>query len=346
MDCRKAKQRLNKSGAFSDKEFLEHLESCPDCTREANAARLLDKSFQTVGQEYENEATPLSTIQSKVTEKIKNDLKKEIGIMTQIKNEVSRRPKLVAGLALAITVFLFITLVPFSYTRIVGYDVAFSDVGELEKEQLRQIDNGLSALGFNNISINGSNSSISITGLPTRAAAEEVTILINSIIGKAINSQIKAITETVSGSLYAQALEKKRTIEINARGKSSDEIREEIRRKLIAEGFSDPEVFIEIVGDSVIDISVKMSDTDTKNTTEGVLELKISADTDSFEMPVMEKVSDELKIDMEGKTDAEIKAEIEEKLAREGKEGAKVEVITRPDGQKEIRIEIEKEIEK
>jgi len=318
MDCRKAKQRLNKSGAFSDKEFLEHLESCPDCTREANAARLLDKSFQAVGQEYENEVTPLSTIQSKVTEKIKNDSKKEIGIMTQIKNEVSRRPKLVAGLALAITVFLFITLVPFSYTRIVGYDVAFSDVGELEKEQL----------------------------LPTRAAAEEVTILINSIIGKAINSQIKAITETVSGSLYAQALEKKRTIEINARGKSSDEIREEIRRKLIAEGFSDPEVFIEIVGDSVIDISVKMSDTDTKNTTEGVLELKISADTDSFEMPVMEKVSDELKIDMEGKTDAEIKAEIEEKLAREGKEGAKVEVITRPDGQKEIRIEIEKEIEK
>lgn len=344
MHCQRAKRLLNNNREFSDKELLEHLKNCPECTREADAARLLNKAFQEAGEKYKNKATSLHIIQSNVIQKLKNDSIKKRGFMTQIRSEVNRRPKLAAGFILTIAVFLFITLVPFSYTRFVGYEVAFSNVGHLEDEQLQEIDDGLLALGFKDISVDVANSAINISDIPSTAMAEEVVIFVNSMIGKTINSQIRTVFETVSGSLYAQVLEKNRTIEIDAKGKSTDEIREDVTQKLIAKGFSDPEVSVKKLGDSIIDIYVNMKDSTENKMRQAAFELRISENSDRFEIPVMEKESADLDIDTEGKTNAEIKAEIEAKLAREGKEGAKVEVISRPDGKKEIKVDFDKEI--
>lgn len=346
MDCQEAKQRLNSTNLFSDKELLKHLENCSECAHHSNAARLLNKAFLAMDREYKNETTPLNIVQSNVIEKLKYETNKKRGFMTQIKNEVSRRPKLAAGFVLTVAVFLFITLVPFSYTRIVGYEIAFSNVGPLEDGQLQKIDDELLKLGLNDVSVKVANSNINISPLPNRAIAENVAIHINSMIRKSVNLQIRTITEMVSGSLYAQVLEKNRTIEIDAKGKSTDEIREEIMQKLIAEGFSNPEVTVDKSGDSIIDIHVNMTDSSENKMRQAEFELQISEDSDSFEIPVMEKSSGELDIDMEGKTDAEIKALIEEKLAREGKEGAVVNVKSRPDGKKEITVDFEKKITK
>lgn len=141
----------------------------------------------------------------------------------------------------------------------------------------------------------------------------------------------------------AQVNEKQRTIEIHAKGKTSDEISDEIRQKLIEEGFSDPKVDVSRSEDSTIKINLNLSDSAMGNATEGILELKISADVETFEMPVMDKAPGKLDIDVDGKTDEEVKALIEEKLAKEGKEGAEVKVTTTLEGKREIKVEIKEE---
>lgn len=344
MDCREAKRRLNNPELLPDEELLKHLENCPDCNREADAAKLLNEAFLSAEDDLNIETTPLTFIRSKIENSNIISTKKERGIMAQIKDQARRRPKLTAGFVLTFAAFLFITLVPFSYTKIVGYEIAFSNVGDLENDQLMKINKGIMALGYDDVSIEANRSGITVSKLSSRLAAAEVLILVNSIVENAINSRIQTVTEKVSGSLYAQALDKRKTIEINAKDKTTDEIKDEIKRKLIAEGFTDPEIAIRKEGDSIIDVRIKISDSTENKMQKGALELKISADTDSFELPVMERSSEELDIDMEGKTDAEIKAAIEEKLAREGKEGATVEVITTPDGEREIKVKLEKEV--
>jgi len=140
-----------------------------------------------------------------------------------------------------------------------------------------------------------------------------------------------------------QVSEKQKTIEIQAKGKTSDEISDEIRQKLIEEGFSDPKVDVTRSEDSTIKINLNLSDSAMENATQGILELKISVDAETFEMPVMDKAPGKLDIDVEGKTDEEVKALIEEKLAKAGKEGAEVKVTTTQEGKREIKIEIKEE---
>ena len=345
MHCREARNRLNNKYGLSDEEFLNHLRSCPACARDADAAGLLDKAFILANKGGNDKPTSFESVKLAVMKRYENNIK-ERSVMDQIKDQINQRPKLAAGFILALIAFLFITLVPFSYTRIAGYEVIQSGVADASNLENGNFEKAMAAIGYGDAQVEFNGKDIIVSNLPTRASAREVAVLMDSIIGSAREQIINTITQRISGSILAQVLEKQRTIEIDIKGKTTEEIREQIRQKLIAEGFMNPEIDVRADSDGVIDVYVKVARDTLDNKMEKALELKITADTDSFDLPLMESsIEERFDIDTEGKTNEEIKAEIEQKLAAEGKEGAVVKVTTRPDGKKEITVDLEKKVE-
>jgi len=342
LHCKEVIRLIDSHAGELDREVTEHIKSCPSCARAAEAAGVLRNTLDAATNNDIGDATPFDRIRSR-TEAAVNARKENI--MEKVKNQVGTRPRLIAGLGLAIVVFLFITLVPFSYTITVGYEVAFTNIENLEQIPAERVINAVKTLGYDKARIKVFPGQMTIGNLPSYLAAKEVSAAVRTVTGIEAVPEIVPIRQTVSGSLYAQVMDKMK-IEVSTEGKTDAEIAEEIRQKLIANGFDEADVKVTSEGDEKkIDVSVSRSGAEGEQETESRIELKlIDEGSDiSFDAP---QPAERLEIDAKGKTNEEIKAEIEAKLAAEGKEGAKVEVTTNADGQRQIKVEFEKEDKK
>jgi len=339
LHCKEVIRRINNSAGELDREVTEHIKLCPSCARAAEAAGALKNALDAAVSNDIGPVTPFDRVRASVETA---DRERKESYMDKVRNQIGGRPKLVVGLGLAVAVFLFITLVPFSYTITVGYDVVYSDLDNFGRDQGDRLIGALNALGYNEAQVKMTPGSLTIANLPDYMAAKEVSAAFGAVTGIEAVPELEPVTRTVSGSLYAQVRDKMK-IEVDTEGKTDAEIAEEIRQKLLAEGFDQADVKVTTSGDEKkIDVSVSSSDGDMQG--ENQLELHLKGDDSnniSFDSP-----ADRIEIETEGKTNEEIKAEIEAKLAAEGKEGATVEVTTDADGQREIRVEYEKEINK
>jgi len=343
LHCKEVIRRIDNFAGELDREVTEHIKSCPSCARAAEAAGLLEQVLKAAPNNDIDDATPFDRIRSRVeAEAIKA---RKGSIMEKVRNQASARPKIVAGLGFAVAVFLFLTLVPFSYTITTGYDISYAGLKNSSQISTDRLTEAMTALGYENVSINFTADGMTIGNLPNYLAAKEVSAAVAAIAGIGAIPVIEPIRQVVSGSLYAQVVDKMK-IEVNTEGKSDDEIAEEIRQKLLANGFEEADVSVTTDGDEKkIDVSISKSGVEGDQETESRIELKLIDDGSdiSFDAP---QPAERLKIDTEGKTNEEIKAEIEAKLAAEGKEGATVEVTTDADGQRQIKVMFEKEVKK
>lgn len=338
MRCKEVIRRINNSVA-PDSEMREHIKSCPACARAFKAASILNNALKSE-KEKSIETTPFAEIRSRIIRKTAE--KKKESIMSIMKNQINRRSGLVTGLSLAVIVFLFITLVPFSYTTTVGYDLVYANLNEANITP-GQLPRALAALGYEDAGIEFDGGNCLISGLPDKQAAREVAIAVKALTGFQADPQIRPITGVVSGSLFAQVREKLH-IEVETEGKSDQQIADEIRQKLETV-YTNPTVTVTTSGGErqitmdINDSGVNVAGDSTRDVKR--IELHVG-DTDniSFETPAGVSCAN---LDIEGMTDAEIEAAVRAKLAEEGENVESVDITTNADGKKEIKIKVEKE---
>ncbi len=260
--------------------------------------------------------------------------------MSRITSQFNRRPRLLAGFGLALVAFLFVTLFPFSYTRTIGYTVAFNNIGEVSNQASEGLVKVLSSMGYNDINIMMTGAEFKIIGLPTREAAREAGLAFQKLAGVDVEPVINMVTEKASGSLYAQAVDKQRTIEIDAAGKSDSEIQAELTQKLSEAGYqANVSVTTEPGGERKVMVDMSKDAGDTSEREEVTLICKDGSDSAKLGigLPIP------LKLETEGKTDEQIIQEVRAKLAQQGINNADVTVSAGPDGKKRVEVKVQKE---
>ncbi len=243
-----------------------------------------------------------------------------------------RRPVLsgavgVAALAAALLV------VPVSYQHTTGYSVQLSArVPQGDDAVAQRISAEFAkALGATNVSVqsDGGDRVAFVADVPMRARssvnaaasafAREITRK-----GCAASAVVTPRVERVSGSVYAYAADAVNEIRVNATGKSDGEIASEIKTQLESHGFASPDVEVTSEGDKR-QIKVTLSKTSTSTDADAPAPAEpptiTVTDDDKEATSTSEQKRVELRVDHEevaGKTDAEVKALLEEKLRAQG----------------------------
>jgi hypothetical protein len=254
MRCHEAKRLLNE-GEISNRKLAEHIQQCPDCAREAQAAGLIRKSMDSLRNEDTPEATPFSEIRSSLETHSATPSRKEYSRMAEITRKMAARKKFSFGLGLAAAALLLFTLVPFSYDRVVGYDVEISGINPNQTININPIVQAMSGLGYDNISVStnyaSSGTSVQIMNLPDKKAAQEASAVFSTLTGLSGDVEFSPKVEAVSGSLFAQVKEQLFTVEIEASGGTPEEIQANIEAQLASMGISGAEATVNQDGDQM-----------------------------------------------------------------------------------------------
>lgn len=342
MGCREAKRRLNETGEI-DSELRKHLDKCPECSREVSAWQLIETTLENARNDREEPATPFAEIRAKITADRGLKKEKENSIMSEVQKQIASHRRFSIALVVAVAVFAFVVLVPFSYDRTVGYNVAYTGLDseyEFSPEMLKGI---LTSLGYERADVelthNGSFVDYRISDLPSKTAAREASAAFASLSGYTGMPVITPIIKTVSGSLYAQAKDKLVKIEIESKGKTDAEVRAEIEKKLAADGHSNPQVTVTTKPDGMREIRIGIEESSETGKKEKRLEIIAKED-----QPIkIKEPSLEISVDSKDKTNEEIREEIKQKLAAEGVKDADISVTTDSSGKRKIEIEVKRE---
>jgi hypothetical protein len=322
MRCHKVRLSLVKNEPING-QLSEHLKTCSSCSQIAEAQGLLFKALDRVRAEEPQGSTPISVVRSAVAMRLNEE---ETSIMTKMKSVFSDHKPLGYGIVFGVLSLIFFLAVPFPYQRIVGYNVALSGIpAEIPGADLSR---AMSALGQDRAAIKvmatGTGFDYEISNLPTKETAREVGAAVAALAGTTSVPEITAKYETVSASLYAQARERMVRIEVDGEGKTDDQIKAEIESKLAAHGLTPAFVFVKTDPDGKRNVKLEIEHIGGDSV--GGLETTIE-------------------VDSRGKTDAQIEAEVKEKLAQQGHPNASVTIQSAgPDSLREIKIEIQDSI--
>lgn len=158
MRCAQARQRLIAShgDAGDDRELIRHLQTCSECAAFARAERALGRDLAAVAAEKGVDDMPLSTIRSRVEAQLRETAHpkfKEVSLMSAALRQIKRRPALSFSMATLVVVLFVATLVPFSFTRTVGYEVAIAGVNRDLAVDTAKVSTLLNALGVKDAAV-------------------------------------------------------------------------------------------------------------------------------------------------------------------------------------------------
>lgn len=318
MRCRQARIRLEKQSKI-DAELIEHLNGCPECSQLARAQEILSSSFRSLRSESELPSSSLAVIRARMATL---EDSKEQNIMSNLKNSIKSHPRLGLGVTFGLLALLFLVLVPLPYQRVSGYNV---QIGGIDSSiPIPELVQAIKTLGYENTSIrveeSGTNATLAFGNISDLKAARGLVAAIKTLAGTTDSPKITPQFETVSASLYAQAREKMVKIEVDGTGKTDDQIKAEIEAKLAAQGFDKPLIYIK-------------SEPGGKKHIQ--MELKSTGDNP---MPPQTTIE----IDTKGKSDDQIKMEIQNRLAAEGHPEAQISLTTTgSDSSMERKLEIQ-----
>lgn len=341
MRCRKLERHLSKSRELTD-ALRGHLDNCPDCARLAEAESLLVTTLDAKREQVTDSATPLNVVRAQVEARLAARDKQETRLMDTVNQKINRRPRLTWGLAAAVAVLLFVTLVPFGYEVTVGYGVACTGMGAETAAYQPALTEALTALGYDasvSVSHNGDQVDYLITPLPTYQAAREAAAALTTITGANEGIEINPIIEEHSASLYAQVRDQIITVEVETDGKTDEEIAADIKAKLAEQGILSSTVNVTTQADGQRMIQIDM-ETEAQATGEQQMMFLGSKDGDAqFQLTdFSEGGLETIVAESEGLSDAELETLIEQKLAEKGLVGADVTVATDADGKRQIQI--------
>lgn len=253
--------------------------------------------------------------------------------MLGVKYLFASNRKLSLAVVTSALVFAFITLVPFEYHRTIGYEASFASADMAGRVNPTELTNVLKGLGYRNVEISVAKeldgARCIVKGLPSRSAVREATAVLAGMAGFEGEPSVTPMVETVSGSLYAQVACELRADAFNFKfeGKTDEEIKSMIQERLTAQGCTNAVVSIDRIGTSPsgepkLKITVRMGE----------------GSTDGAKCSLDDLNLDDLDIQDKTKTDTEIKALIEQRLASRGITGMQVTVTTQADGRRAAMI--------
>jgi hypothetical protein len=263
--------------------------------------------------------------------------RKERNIMSQLQNKIKSHPRFSLIFASAVAMLLFTILVPFSYQKTIGYQVEYAVGDASQAPSADALNAALAAIGQNEakatFTYSENTGKCLISVLPNMKAVRETQALIASIMGTFSEPRVSPIVEIVSGSLYAQAKDKAIKVEVDGSNKTDEQIQDEIKSKLEAQGFKGTVVYVKSNRDEVGSDSSKQIK----------FEITMKGDCCISDSNASGANLQCIQIDGRGKTPEQIEAEVKARLAEKGMTNAKVEVTgdsTDSTPRQEIKIEI------
>lgn len=343
MRCAEARRRLNRKDEY-DSELVRHLSECAACSREARADHLLNLALADARTKDDSSVTPFADLRKSLTARLNGESRKEKSFMSTAGKQMRKHPKSSLGLALAAAVFVFVVLVPLPYNQIIGYEVSFRDAYSGQDLPAEELENTLTILGYEQPAITvvsgGESGDHTVVFLPTESAAKEVSFAFQSLTGKSVEIVTRPVIRSVSASLYAQVRDRIK-IEVESKDKTDEQIKAEIEEKLKAQGFSKADVSVESKSDGLREIHIGLQDSSQAAMKEKEMKILLPSD----QTIEIREPSVEISVDSEGKTDEEVRQEIERKLAEQGVEDAEIKVSKDSEGNRQIEVKIEKEDE-
>ncbi|MEW5922695.1 MAG: hypothetical protein AB1746_01770 [Candidatus Zixiibacteriota bacterium] len=217
MHCSEARRLIETAKAGLDdasvRALKEHLESCSECAAFARAERMLDIDFAAMTTDDNTGGLDPAALRREIE---KTAAKRTIPekIMSQIKYNITERPRLAAGLTMAVLAFLFITLVPLSYTVTTGYRMTLSYAGSAGEIPPALLNAAFTAIGYDNVSTTVSsdseNTEYVIDNIPTKNEADDIGAAVKELIKEKVSVDVKVepVFAEKAGALYAQVMTK------------------------------------------------------------------------------------------------------------------------------------------
>lgn len=317
------------------KENRPGTDSRPERTREAEI--ILARSLNAARDELAAPVTPLAALRSHVESQATRQTKRERRLMNTITKPLSTHRKLSFGVVFATLVVALVTLVPFEYQQTIGYDVTFATSGARAGTDINRISEVLGALGYDDVEIsvtgNNAGAGIKIASLPSRYAVREVIAAMNASVAVVGEAVITPVIETVSGSIYAQAVDGCGIFDLgldDIDSKTNEEIKAEIEQKLVDCGVTNATVKVSGVAGSGERKIVIAVDDGGGGAGSGLME--------NCDVNILEGID----LDDPNKTDEELADRIRAKLAENGAVGMDVVVSRGTDGERKVMICAEK----
>lgn len=263
----------------------------------------------------------------------------EEGIWMKSRRILSTRPWW-TGAAVTAVIAAILGIIPVSYERTTGHEVALTLAGPASKApSLAQIAGEFKrALAASEVRVSETlpqRATVLEVLAPSRSRAEverTVGAFAAALAGRGIRTQarISPRTQRLSSNVYAMALNRVIELRIERAGKTSAEIEADVRAQLEAAGLMNPEVHVtQDGGVTQVQIQAQSESPDEKR------EFKINLGAGGTE--ALSAQVHRFEVERKpGMSDAEIKAEVERQMREAGVDGE----VTVQNG--EIRVEVRK----
>ncbi len=206
MRCSEVKRRLSERSAVGDSDVRDHLLSCSSCAREAEAAGVIARIL--ASNRGEEPVPSLASVRKRVESRLANQTVLE-KIVDNIKDTYNARPKLAIGFAATLAVLLFVTLVPFSYTRTTGFQATISVAADAEQFSPKLAEGALVAMGYEEATVElRDGEAWTVSNLPSEKEAYILGRTIAQLSGSESEAQVAPVTENKRTPLLAQLVER------------------------------------------------------------------------------------------------------------------------------------------
>jgi len=264
-------------------------------SRQKKAEQILNSSFESVKEDEKISTTPLNILQKRIESQTVDNESKEYSLMAKVTNRFIRKPGLSIGLASCLCLIALFAFLPVSCSETTGYSVdivekddgtvtvastdsdqpqLIIEVQDMENGTVKKaivdagkLKEGLAAVGLGDVEIihdfDGESHTFSISNLDSEEAAHKVALTVSHLTGMDDNIEINPVIEKVRASLLTHATDRLFNVDINAEGKTDEEIQAEIVTQLEEAGMTNPVVSFE--------------------NNDGKMQIQISADSEGIE---------------------------------------------------------------
>ncbi len=229
MRCRQAKQKLKSkhfenSEIAKDQTLVNHLNECPACASFLAAENLLRLDFQAAAVDDTEEVVTDWLLKAQVERQAADANRskfRENHLMAAFTNLLKKQSKLTIGVTTVVVVLLLSILIPFSYNKTIGYEVAFAGVDKNLALDSSKIQTLLEKLGIDGavIDVSGCEATcnVKISDLKSSDDAKLVLAAFNEIDHVVVLEEIKEMVESESGNIF-----KKITIDMSSGDNDGD----------------------------------------------------------------------------------------------------------------------------
>jgi hypothetical protein len=213
MRCEEARRLIGTGNGALDKSLREHIEECSGCARYAEAARVMEHLIDEAKKP--EPVISFSAVRDRVNMNAEQQSTWE-KIMSQIKDQYQTRPRIMAGMGLAIAVLCFMVLVPFSVDQTVGWKISMDGIDAQAMPSPEIMNAAFAAAGLDDVYVesrfdddsNGKIKDIYVNTPSHEEARQLARAIVASASAEAVQVNIEPVVRIKSQTLIAQVYDR------------------------------------------------------------------------------------------------------------------------------------------